>query len=78
MTRLELQERLNYVFYARDFKDGLNAKTWWNQEFKKAKKFETIEQLKEWASWIIDYTYDFDCYYIKEEVEQILTDIIEY
>lgn len=73
----QLQERLNYLFYARDFKDGNDAKIYWVREFKEARKFKTLEQLKQWAETMLDYTYDFSCYYVKEEVEQILTDIVE-
>lgn len=76
-TLKQLQGRLISEFYARDFEDGRNAKTFWTREFKEARQLETLDELKKWAEWMLDYTSDFSCDYIKEEIEQLLTDIME-
>lgn len=78
MTLEQLQERLNYEFYARDFTNGNDAKSYWCSEFKQARKIKDLQELKKWALFNLEYLDDFSCYYIKEEVEQILNDIIYY
>lgn len=78
MTLEQLKERLDFIFYATDFKTRSDAKSYWSNEFKQAKKINNLQELKKWALTNLEYLDDFECYYIKEEVEQILNDIIYY
>lgn len=78
MALEQLQERLNFIFYASDFKTRNDAKSYWTREFKQAKKINNLQELKKWALTNLEYLDDFSCDYIKEEVEKILNDIIYY
>ena len=74
----EFKVKLNFEFYKDDFKNGYSTKGYWKDEFRYARtKIHTLEDLKEWALRMKDYLDDFSCYYIKEEVENILNDIID-
>lgn len=80
-TLNELKDELLYtsrLFYATDFKEGGAVKYWWTKEFKKASCLST-QELKEWAEIMMDYLYDFkdEVYYLRDEVELLLKDIIE-
>lgn len=65
------------IFYASDFNDGNIAKKWWTREFKAAANMP-LEVLKGWASDMLDNLWDFaeSAYYIRDEIEQQLEDII--
>ena len=71
------KELSNPLFYASDFKDGYNAKVWWNKAFKKASKINSLSELKEWAKQMKEYIDDFSCYYVKEETLSFLNKIIK-
>lgn len=73
-----LKQRLNFIFYADDFKERNNIKPYWVREFKNARKLDEPEDLKEWALTNLEYIDDFQTGYIKDEVEQLLNDIIRY
>ena len=73
-----LKQRLNFIFYADDFKRGNDIKPYWVREFKNARKLDEPEDLKEWALTNLEYIDDFQTGYIKDEVEQLLNDIIRY
>lgn len=79
MKTLEQHKELlrHTIFYASDFVDGNAAKKWWTREFKQAAKMP-LEVLKGWASDMLDYLYDFSegAYYLRDEIEMQLTEII--
>lgn len=63
------------MFYASDFKDGRDAKTWWNRKYREAAKLE-LPELKEWAKEMLEYLDDISLYYIKDENKEFLESII--
>lgn len=73
-----LKQRLNFIFYADDFKERNNIKPYWVREFKNARKLDEPEELKKWALMTLEYIDDFQVGYIKDEVEQLLNDIVRY
>lgn len=79
MKTLEQHKTLlrHTIFYASDFTDGNVAKKWWSREFRQAAKMP-LEALKSWASDMLDCLYDFSesAYYLRDEIEQQLKEII--
>ena len=79
MKTLEQHKELlkHTIFYASDFTDRNIAKKWWSREFKQAAKMP-LEALKSWANHMLDYLWDFSesAYYLKDEIEQQLKEII--